>query len=132
MGARLIRRWFTDLCQLKIGTITILVICGVALGAFIAAVTHTPAADSKPALSSFGQAQALCQTAEQPAAGAAPRVDENNEGIQEDPSKSIPPQQDYSGGRYISQVPPFPPHAYNVLVPDWGGTSYRLKTIVNQ
>lgn len=131
MGARLMRRWFTDLCQLKIGAITMLVICGVALGTFIAAVTHTPAADSKPALSSFGQAQALCQTAEQPAAGAAPRVDD--ESTQEDPSKTTTPQQDYSNGRYISQVPPpLPPHAYNVLVPDWGGTSYRLKTIVNQ
>lgn len=120
MIARLLRKWLEDLCQFKAGAIASVILCGVVLGAVIAMCTYKPPAAGEPHVqSSSGQVQAACQQ-EPPAACAAP--------ISE-PELIAHGTVPVPGAEFMHQSTP---NAYNVLVPDWGGTSYRLKTIVNQ
>lgn len=123
MAARLIRTWFEDLCQLKVGAIAPLVLCGIVLGAVIAMCMHKPpAAGKQDVQSSSGQVHAACQSAG-PAASAAPLY----------PQPEVVAQNVTEANAYPGPVYPYTaPNAYNILEPDWGGTSYRLKTIVNQ
>jgi hypothetical protein len=123
MAARLIRTWCDDLCLLKLGAIIPLVLCGIALGAVIAMCMHKPSAAGKPAVQpSSGQVQAACQTGNT-AASAAPPAQEFQYTAQGGPAPIPYPGQIYTATK---------PNAYNIYEPDWGGTSYRLKTIVNQ
>ena len=118
--ARLIRTWFEDLCQLKPGAVAPLILCGVMLGAFISLCMHKPpAAGSQNVHSSSGQVHAACQPGA-PAASVAP--------LPEPPGELIAHGGAYPEAEYCRTAR----NAYNILVPDWGGSSYRLKTIVNQ
>lgn len=123
MAARLIRTWFDDLCQLRLGAIIPLVLCGIIVGAVIAMCMHKPPAAGKPNVQpSSGQVHAACQTGNT-AASAAPPAQEFQYRAQGGPAPGLYPAQVYTATK---------PNAYNVYESDWGGTSYRLKTIVNQ
>ena len=123
MAARLIRTWFENLCQLKIGAIAPLVLCGIVLGAVIALCTHKPpTADKQDVQPSSGQVHAACQSGNT-AAFAAPPAQEFQYLSPGGPLPGTYPGQIYTATK---------PNAYNIYEPDWGGTSYRLKTIVNQ
>lgn len=119
MAARLIRTWFEDLCQLKPGALAPLILCGIMLAAVIALCMHKPPAGGWKVQSSAGQVHAACQPGA-PAASAAP--------LPEPPGEIIAHGGAYSEAEYCQTAR----NAYNILVPDWGGSSYRLKTIVNQ
>lgn len=124
MAARLIRTWFDDLRQFKIGAIVPLILCGIVLGAVIGLCMHKPPATGKQDVqSSSGQVHAACQ-GRTPAASAAPQLQQPDLVAQ----GQLPAPYAYPSPTY--GVPT--PNAYNILEPDWGGTSYRLKTIVNQ
>lgn len=121
MAARLIRAWFEDLCQLKPGAIAPPILCGIMLGAVIAVCMHKPpAAGSQNVQSSSGQVHAACQPGA-PAASAARPPETPGELIAH--GCTAYPETEYGQPAR---------NAYNILVPDWGGSSYRLKTIVNQ
>lgn len=125
MAARHIRTWFENLCQLKPGAIAPLILCGIVLGAVIAVCMHkSPAAGIRNVQSSSGQVHAACQPGA-PAASAA-RPPEPSAEIIAHSCRAYPEME------YCQWAPNATPNAYNVLVPDWGGSSYRLKTIVNQ
>jgi hypothetical protein len=108
MAARLIRTWFDDLCQFKIGAIAPLILCGIVLGAVIGLCMHKPpAAGKQDVQSSSGQVHAACQGGI-PAASAAPQL-----------------QQPDLVAQGQLPAPPSPthceptPNAYNILEPDW-------------
>ena len=124
MTAGLIRTWFKDLCQLRPGAIAPLILCGIMLGAVVAlCMQKPPAAGSQNVQSSSGQVHAACPPGA-PAASAA--------------SAAPPPEPPaallaHGSGTYTEmEYCGTAPNAYNILVPDWGGSNYRIKTIVNQ
>lgn len=120
MAVRLIRTWFEDLRQLKPGAIVPLMLCGIVLDAVIAVCMHKPpAAGGQNVQSSSGQVHAAFQPGA-PAASAAL--------LPEPPGELIAHGGAYPETAYCQTAR----NAYNILVPDWGGSSYRLKTIVNQ
>lgn len=121
MAARLICACFENLCQLKPGAVAPLILCGIMLGAVIGLCMHKPpAAGSQNVQSSSGQVHAACQPGT-PAASAARPPESFNELIAHGCGA-------YPEAEYCQTAR----NAYNILVPDWGGSSYRLKTIVNQ
>ncbi len=120
MAARLIRTWFEDLCQLKPGAVATLILCGIMLGAVIALCMHKPpGAGSRSVQSSSGQVHAACQ----PGARRLLRHFFPSRLAKLSLTVVRYPETDYCQTA---------PNAYNILVPDWGGSNYRPKTIVNQ
>lgn len=121
MAARLIRAWFENLCQLKPGAVAPLILCGIMLGAVVGVCMHKPpAAGSQNVQSSSGQIHAACQ----PWAPAASAV------RPPEPCGQLIAHR--SGAYPETECGQTARNAYNILVPDWGGSSYRLKTIVKQ
>ena len=124
MAARLIRMWFEKLCQFQTGAILPLVLCGAVLGAAIAmCVQKPPAAGGQNVQVSSGQVLAACQPGI-PAASTAPLPEQSVELLAHCPSAARLSFQTVFTEKN--------PNAYKILEPDWGGTTYRLKTIVNQ
>lgn len=120
MTAKLMRTWFEDLCQLKPGAVAPLILCGIMLGAVIAlCMQKPPAVGSRNVQSSSGPVHAACRPGA-PAASAAP--------LPEPPGELIA----HCGAYPEAENCHTARNAYNILMPDWGGSNYRLKTIVNQ
>lgn len=120
MIAKSSRKWFENLRQLKVGATASVVLCGIVLGTVIAMCTHKPPAVGSPhVLSSFGRVETACQPVKQ-AACAAPFIESDKIAHATIPIPCPLPMHQTA------------PNAYSVLVPDWDGTTYRLKTIVKQ
>ncbi len=116
MIAKLSRKW----SEFKVGAMASVVLCGIVLGAVIAMCTNKPPKVGSPhVLSSFGRVETVCQPVK-PAAYSAPSIESVKIA-----QATIP----ISGSVPFHQTAP---NAYSVLVPDWDGTTYRLKTVVNQ
>lgn len=111
---------FEDLHQMKIGATASVVLCGIVLGIVIAMCTHKPpTVDSPHVQSSLERVETVCQPEVQAACAAPfkePEIIAHATIPTDDPV-------------HMHQTTP---NAYNVLVPDWNGSAYRLKTIVNQ
>jgi hypothetical protein len=121
MAARLIRMWFENLYQLKPGAIAPLILCGIMLGAVITVCMHKPpATGNQNVQASSGQVHAACQPTASAAFAARPS----------DPPADLLTHNSWANPDAEHSVKA--PNAYNILVPDWGGSSYRLKTIVTQ
>lgn len=121
MAARLIRAWFENLCQLNPGAVITLMLCGIMLGAVIGVcMRKPPAADSQNFQPSSGQVHADCQPGALVASAAHPP----------EPCGELIA---HGCGAYTeTEYGQTSRSAYNILVPDLGGSSYRLKTIVKQ